>query len=171
MSARTSIFLLAAALGLSASACKPSAEQPKPDWLKQPASYQPAAAPTLTFNKAGLEKYNFMDTKEREAFVAQLIQNKDSFEGQAIVKAGTGVSAHVPEHKFGTWEITARAEEILYEISINYALYTTPELGRGIARNRAVQFRGTVIGVEYQGSNKPRELTVRVKVSEIKALE
>lgn len=171
MSARNWFLVLGAALTLSASACKPSAEEKKPEWLKPPASYQPATNPKLTFNKAGLEKYNFMDQKDRDAFATQLSQAANSFEGQAIVQAGTGVSAHVPEHKYGTWEITARAEKVLYEISINYALYTTPELGRKIARNRAVQFRGTVIGLEYQGNNKPRELTVRVKVSEIKALE
>ena len=146
-------------------------EHQTPDWMKPPASYQPADDAKLTFNKSGLEKFNSLDAAEQEAFVEQLKQKPGTFVGQAIVKAGTGVSEHVEEHQFGSWEITASTDPVLYEITIDYALYTTPEQGRGIARNRAIEFRGTVIGVEFQNKNMPRNLTVRVKVDDVKALE
>lgn len=168
---RQCILALSAGLALVATGCKPSAQEGKPQWMKPPASYQPAKAANLTFNEKGLESFNSMGAAEREAFVEHLKKAPGSFAGQAIVTSGTGVSEHVPEYKFGTWELNASTSAILYEITIKYALYTTPELGRGIARNRAVEFSGTIIGVEYQGSNKPRELTVRVKVKDIKTLE
>lgn len=149
--------------------CK--SEHAKPDWMKPPQSYQPVTNAKLTFNQKGLERFNFMEPAEKEAFVEQLKKTPGSYIGQAIVQAGTGVSNLVPEYKFGTWEITAATDPVLYEIPISYQLYTTPELGRSIARNRAVEFSGTVIGVDFQDQDKPRSIMVRVKINSIKALE
>lgn len=166
----TSLLAIGLALTLPASmGCK--SEHEKPEWMKPPKSYQPAADPKLTFNKKGLERFNFLDEPEKEAFIEQLKKTPGSYTGQAMVQSGTGVSAHVPEHQYGTWEITAATEAVLYEIPLNYQLYTTPEQGRSIARNRAVEFTGTVIGIDFQNQNKPRSMMVRVKVNSIKALE
>ena len=140
------------------------------DILALPASYDPAGA-ELTFNKSGLEKFNLMSESEREAMLQELIVAEGTFKGQALVRGSAGLGEAMPDHIHGDWEVMATTRTpVLYEIVINYSIFTTPALGRPLAENRAIDFTGTLISATYKDDAKPRSLTVKVKADSITAL-
>lgn len=142
----------------------------QPEWMQLPESYQPQSA-DLTFNKAGLERFNKMSESEREAFQSELEQKKGSFKGQAVFVHGTGLTESIEESKYGSYELIARTDPVLFEITLDYAIYTTPELGKKLARNKAIEFTGTLVGLEYQHQDKPRKLSLKIRADDVKTLQ
>ncbi len=159
-----------AAVLLAASACSPKAGG-QPDFMKLPESYDPAGA-DLTFNKKKLEEFNFLEPDAREAHIEALKNKKGSFKGQAVFKAGAGLSENIEESKYGEWELNASTNDpVLYEIVIDYQIYTTKDVGRPIAPNKAIEFTGTLVEFDYQDENKPREIDIKIKADDVKVLE
>lgn len=159
-----------AAVLLAASACSPKADG-QPDFMKLPESYDPVGA-DLTFNKKRLEEFNFLEPDERAAFIDELQNKKGSFKGQAVFKAGAGLGENIAESKYGEWELNASTNDpVLYEIVIDYQIYTSKDVGRPLAPNKAIEFTGTIVEFDYQDENKPRRIDIKVKADEIKVLK
>lgn len=153
----TALFFTSALLAVS------GCSQPKRDLLALPAAYDPQGA-DLTFNKKNLEGFNLMKPKERDEFVQALKDKPGSFRGQAVTEAGNGLGEGVEGSEHGTWETFAHVTEpVLYEITIDYRIFSTEELGRPLGRNLPIAFTGTLIDLRYDADAKPRKLTVQVK--------
>ena len=159
------LTLLAFAATLACTAAC-SSKKDTPDWAKLPEAFQPATA-ELTFNKSGLERFNSMSPEAREAVVTQLSEQKGQFKGQAMMIAGAGISENLEEFKLGGYELTGKTEEVLYEITLDYTIYTSPEIGRAIPRNRPIEFRGTLVALEFQDLDKPRKLKLTIQADEV----
>ncbi len=154
--------LALAAFSLSIfAACPPSGDGSDPDWLKPPISYKPKEA-DLTFNEMRLSEFNMMNDEERAAHVETLKAAKGQYKGQALSKTGAGLGPNMPDSKYGEYELNAVTDAILFEISLDYKLYTSTEIGDKIAPNRAVEFTGTLVELEFQEESKPRKLVLKV---------
>jgi hypothetical protein len=163
-----SLLTLAAAL-MATGACVPK-DTPDPEWMKPPKSYDPQGA-DLTFNKERLETYNMMNEGEKDSYIAELQGTAGSFKGQAIFKSGAGLGESMADAQHGSYELSASTEEVLYEITIDYNIFTTPELGKPLAPHAAIEFTGTLVDIEFQAEDKPRKLTLRVKADDVKRLK
>jgi len=154
------------ALGLTMTAC----EQEKKDLLALPAAYNPAGA-ELTLNKKNLETFNLMSKDARRQHLKQLKETPGSFSGQAIFQSGNGLAPTVEDSQHGTYELFAHVPTPpLYEITIDYQIFTTPELGRTLAPNHALQFRGTLVDLRFEDETKPRKITVRMKADSVETI-
>lgn len=163
-----SLLTLAAAL-MATGACVPK-DEPDPEWMKPPKAYDPQGA-DLTFNKERLEKYNMMSEAEKESYISELQATPGSFKGQAIFKSGAGLGESMEDAQHGSYELSASTEEVLYEITIDYNIFTTPEIGKPLAPHAAIEFTGTLIDIDFQSEDKPRKLSLRVKADDVKRLK
>lgn len=164
---RTLTALYFASALLAVTACQ-SAE--KKDLLALPAAYDPAAT-ELTFNKKNLEAFNLMSEDARRKHLKELKETPGSYTGQAIFQSGNGLAPNVEDSQHGAYEVFAHVPDpVLYEITINYQIFTTPELGRPLAPNKAIAFRGTLVDLEFEDTTKPRKLTIRVKADHLETL-
>src|SRR5690606_21582487 len=128
-----------------------------------PAAYNPQDA-DLTFNKKNLESFNFLSPKERDAFVEELKSKPGAFRGQAVTEAGNGIGEGVDGAEHGAWETFAHVDDpVLYEITIDYRIFSTEELGRPLGRSLPIAFTGTLVDLRYDAEAKPRKLTIGVK--------
>lgn len=160
----TALFLASALLSVS------GCDQPKKDLLALPAAYNPQGA-DLTFNKKNLEGFNFLTPKERDAFTKDLQAKPGSFRGQAVTEAGNGIAADVEGAEHGAWETFAHVTDpVLYEITIDYRIFSTEELGRPLGRNLPIAFTGTLVDLRYDAEAKPRKLTIGVKADTIELI-
>ncbi len=160
MSRALSLMLIAASLTLTPACVDKSAE---PDFLKLPAGYDPVES-ELTFNKANTLQFNTMTPKERDAFVADLKAAEGSFRGQALVQSGNGLAETVEDSQYGDYEVMAAVPDpVLFEITIDYQIFTTRELGKALTPHGPVEFTGTLVDLRYDADAKPRKLTLRVK--------
>ncbi|MCA9718263.1 MAG: hypothetical protein KC468_26560 [Myxococcales bacterium] len=142
----------------------------KKDILAYPDSYQPQTA-DLTFNKERLTAFNALSEDKREAFVAELEGQAGAFKGQAVLVAGNGLGETVEDFQHGEYEVIAHTPDpVLYEIQIEYKIFTTREMGKALHPHRPLEFKGTLIGLRYEAESKPRKLYVRVKADEIATL-
>ena len=169
-------FTRALALGLTMTALGAAAsfswacQQEKKDLLALPAAYDPAGA-DLTLNKKNLEAFNLLGKDARRKHVKQLKETPGSFAGQAIFQSGNGLAPTVEDSQHGAYELFAHVPDpILYEITIDYQIFTTPELGRPLAPNHAISFRGTLIDLRFEDETKPRKLTMRVKADSVETI-
>jgi hypothetical protein len=153
----TALFFTSALLAVS------GCNQPKRDLLALPAAYDPQGA-ALTFNKSNLESFNFLSPKERDQFVAELKEKPGGFRGQAVTEAGNGIAPGVAGSEHGEWETFAHvADPVLYEITIDYRIFSTEALGRPLGRSLPIGFTGTLVDLRYDAEAKPRKLTIEVK--------
>lgn len=142
----------------------------KRDLLALPAAYNPKGA-DLTFNKANLEAFNLMNEDARKKHVKMLKETAGSFSGQAIFEAGNGLAPTVEEAQHGDWEVVAHVNDpVLYEITIDYTIYTTAALGRILAPNAPIAFKGTILDLRYDSEAKPRKLTIKVKADSLETI-
>lgn len=146
-----------------ASACVPK-EHPDPDWLKPPDSYDPVGTAGLTFNKDGVDALTLTEGEQRDAHI-QGLMTKGAFKGQAQCKsgAGTGTQAH---SKYGDFELTCTAGTILFDIEVDYHLFTTREVGKPLSANAYVEFGGTLVEFDYHDDSKPRQIVAKVEVGD-----
>lgn len=151
---------------LSVTACQGE----KKDLMAHPAAYNPKDA-DLTFNKKNLEAFNLMNEAARKKHVAYLKETPGSFTGQAVFEAGNGLSATVEESKHGEYELFAHVDDpVLYEITIDYRIFTTEALGKPLAPHAALAFKGTVLELRYDDQAKPRKLTITLKADSVETL-
>lgn len=157
----TALFFTSALLAVT------GCNQPKRDLLALPAAYNPREA-DLTFNKTNLEAFNLMKPAERDAFVEDLKGKPGSFKGMAVTEAGNGIAAGVEGSEHGAWETFAHVTDpVLYEITIDYRIFSSEELGKPLGRNLPVSFAGTLIDLRYDAEAKPRKLTIQVKADKM----
>lgn len=162
---------MCAALLLLLPACQPSGEQKQPEWQKPPASYDVKGA-DLTFNEKRLDAFNSMSTSEREAHIEQLKATEGSFKGQAIFQRGTELGEAMDDAQYGKHEIAAHVPEpVLYEITMEYLLFSDQDFYKGVPPGAHLQFSGTLVDFEYQDSSKPRKLLMKVKASSVERLK
>jgi hypothetical protein len=164
-----SATLLALVAALAATTACMAKEVPELEWNKPPKGYDPVGA-DLTFNAERLQKFNLMSEEERESYVAELTQTAGSFKGQAIFKSGAGLGESMADAQYGAYELSASTSEILFEITLDYNIFTTPELGKPLAPNAAIEFTGTLVELTFQSEQKPRKLTLRVKADDVKRI-
>ncbi len=162
-------LLTLAAILVATGGCVPK-DEPDPEWMKHPKGYDPAGA-DLTFNKERLQKYNMMGEAEKEAYVQELINTPGSFKGQAVFKSGAGLGEAMEDAQHGSYELSASTEEVLFEITIDYNIFTTPELGKPLAPHAPIEFTGTLVDLQFQAEDKPRKLTLRVKADDVKRIK
>lgn len=152
-------------------ACNPSGEEKTPEWQKPPESYDVQGA-DLTFNKARLDAFNTMSSKERAAHIEELKAAEGSFKGQAIFDSGAELGEKMSNAQYGKYEINAEVPEaVLYEITIAYLLFSDEDFFTGVPKGTHVEFSGTLVDVEYQDSSKPRQLTIKVKGAKVERLK
>lgn len=151
---------------LSVTAC----QSEKKDLLALPAAYNPKDA-DLTFNKKNLDAFNTMNESARKKHVDSLKETPGSFSGQAVFEAGNGLSPTVEESKHGDYELFAHVTDpVLYEITIDYRIFTTEALGRPIAPHKAIAFKGTLLELRFDDMAKPRKLTITVKADNVETI-
>lgn len=159
----TALFLTSALLAVAG--C-----EPKKDLLALPAAYNPRDA-ELTFNKKNLETFNALKETERDAFIQELKGKTGSFKGQAVTEAGNGIADGVEGSEHGKWETFAHVTDpVLYEITIDYRIFSTEELGRPIGRVLPISFSGTLVDLRYDAQAKPRKLTIQVKADTLELI-
>ncbi len=157
----TALFFTSALLAVT------GCNQPKKDLLAPPTAYNPRDA-DLTFNKKNLEAFNLMKPAERDAFVEDLKGKPGSFKGMAITEAGQGLAAGVAGSEHGAYETFAHVTDpVLYEITIDYQIFSSEELGKPLGRNLPVSFSGTLVDLRYDAEAKPRKLTIQVKADKL----
>ncbi len=148
----------------------PGCKSEKKDLLAFPAGYQPQTA-ELTFNKANLEAFNTMNGDAREKHIEELQAAAGTFKGQAVHQSGNGIGETVEEFQYGDYEIQAHTPEpVLFEITIEYNIYTQKDVAKALHPTRPLEFTGTLIDLRYEDASKPRKLFVRVKADELKTI-
>ncbi|MBA3545260.1 MAG: hypothetical protein H0T76_02130 [Nannocystis sp.] len=151
---------------LTAAGC----QQEKKDLMALPAAYDPAKA-DLTLNRKNLEAFNLLNNEDRRSFVKDLKGKPGSYTGQAIFQSGNGLAPTVEDSQYGTYELFAHVPDpVLYEITIDYQVFTTPEIGKPIAQNKPIAFRGTLVDLRFDDQTKPRKLTIRVKADSVETI-
>ena len=133
-------------------------QQEKKDLLALPKAYDPAGA-DLTFNKKNLEAYNLMSKDARREHLKMLKETPGSFTGQAIFQSGNGLAPTVEDSQYGAYELFAHVPDpVLYEITFDYQVFTTPELGKPLAPNFPFAFKGTLVDLDFHDETKPRRM-------------
>lgn len=160
----SSKWVLTLAVGLGVTGCVPKPHT-KPDWMKPPKSYDPVATEGLSLNKAGVDALTLKEGAEREAFVKSL-QAKGAFTGQAKCKGGGG-TGDLPHSQWGEYELNCVAGTILFDIELNYRLFTTREAGKPLSANAYVDFSGTLVEFRYHDDSNPRTITAMVQLDEL----
>jgi len=152
-------------------ACNPSGEEKTPEWQQPPASYDVKGA-DLTFNEKRLDAFNTMSRSEREAHLEQLEGTEGSFKGQAVFERGSELGESMDDSQFGKYEIYATvAEPVLFEITMEYHLFSDQDFFKGVPPGTHIEFSGTLAGLQYQDESKPRKLTLKVKASKVERLK
>lgn len=152
-------------------ACQPSGEDKQPDWQKPPASYDVKGA-DLTFNEQRLDAFNSMSSSEREAHVEQLRATEGSFKGQAVFERGTELGEAMDDAQYGKHEINAAVPDpVLYEITMEYHLYSDQDFYTGVPPGTHIGFTGTLADLQYQDDSKPRKMILKVKASSVERLQ
>ena len=163
---RTLTALVFTSALLSVAGC----QQEKKDLMALPAAYDPAGA-ELTLNKKNLDAFNRLSGDERRAFVKDLKERPGSYTGQALFQSGNGLAPTVEDSQHGSYELFAHVPDpVLYEITIDYQIFTTPELGKPIAQHKPISFRGTLVDLRFDDQSKPRKLTIRVKADSVETI-
>jgi hypothetical protein len=155
-------FLLAAVATSLVVGCLPNRDE-DPKWRQPPKSWDPKGD-DLTFGTKNLDAFNSMTEDERAAFVEQLKGQPGTFKGQAQFQRSSEIAENLAEYEYGKYEVFATVTEpVLFEIAIDYYLYSPEEIGDGIPPGTHVEFTGTLTEISYQSSSKPRKLEVKVK--------
>lgn len=164
MSRALSLLMIAASLALTPACVDKKAE---PEWMKLPPGYNPVES-ELTFNKVNLEKFNAMTPKERSAFVSDLKAAEGSFRGQAIFDSGNGLAETVEDSQYGDYEVMAAVPDpVLFEITIDYQIFTNEAMGKALTPHGPIEFSGTLVDLRYDAESKPRKLVLRVKADNV----
>ena len=90
----------------------------------------------------------------------EALKAKGAYKGQAQCKsgAGTGTQAH---SKYGEFELTCTAGTILFDIELDYHLFTSRAVGKPLSANAYVEFSGTLVEFDFHESSKPRQIVAK----------
>jgi hypothetical protein len=164
---------LALAFGISAvalAACVPNRHD-DPEWQKPPKSFDPKGA-DLSFNAKRLEAYNTMSEDERAAEIERMRGAAGSFKGQAVFKRATELGDKMDDAQYGKHEVWAVVPEpVLFEITLEYLLYSDQDLGSKLPPGAHIEFVGTLADISYVSDAKPRKMELKVKADSITVLK
>lgn len=164
-----SIVLTAVSVSM-APGCVPD-KRKQPEWQKAPKAWDPAKD-EMTFGKKGLDAFNTMSADDRSAWVEQMKGKTGSFKGQAVFKVGAELGEKMDDYQYGAHEIYAVVPEpVLYEIEMEYKLYTAEDKSTGIPPGAFLEFTGTIADVDYQADSKPRKLFAKIKADDVTVLQ
>ncbi len=165
MSRALSLLMIAASLTLAPACVDKGAE---PEFMKLPPGYNPVDS-ELTFNKANTLAFNSLTPKQRDAFVSELKAAEGTFSGQALVQNGNGLAETVSDFEYGDYEVHAAVPDpVLFEITIDYQIFTSREVGKSLTPHGPIEFTGTLVDLRYDSNAKPRKLVLRVKAATLK---
>lgn len=143
----------------------------QPEWQKLPASYDPKGL-DLTFNTKNLEAFNSLSDAERQQQVEAMVAAPGSFKGQALYESVEELSEQISDHQYGRYVVTASVPDpVLFEIQIDYLLFSDTKLISGLAPKTPIEFTGTLAELHYQNQSKPRKLELKVKLTSANALK
>jgi hypothetical protein len=162
------LLTLAAAL-MANGACLPK-DEAEPEFMRLPKGYDPKGA-DLTFNAERIKALNIMSEDEKDSYIQELTTKAGSYKGQAIFKSGAGLGEAMEDAQHGSYELSASTKELLFEITIDYNIFTTPELGKPLAPHAPIEFTGTLIDFDFQAEDKPRKMSIRVKADDVKRIK
>lgn len=155
-----------AALGV---ACIPDKDK-EPEWRKPPKSFDPVGA-ELTFNAKGIEQFNTMSSTEREAHLSQLMGSAGTFKGQGVFKRATELGDKMDDAQWGKHEIyVVVPDPVLYEITVEYHLFSEQDLSTNVPPNAHIEFSGTLAEMMFQDEAKPRKMEIKVKTDSVTVL-
>lgn len=170
MRAIVASLVLAAVSTTLVTGCVPD-KRKQPEWQKAPKSWDPAKA-EMTFGKEGLDAFNTLSRSKRDAWIEEMKGKPGSFTGQAVFKVGAELGEKMDDFEYGAHEIYAVVPEpVLYEIEMEYKLYTAEDKSTGIPPGAFLEFKGTIAEVDYQADSKPRKLFAKIKADEVKVLQ
>lgn len=168
MRALLTLAVIACSLTLGGG-CIPD-ERKTPEWQKPPKAWNPTGD-ELTLGAKGLEAFNALSYEQRAAQIEQWAASPGSFKGQAMYKSGAGLGESMDDAQYGSYEIFAEVPDpVLYEITVTYRLYSTPDKGKNLPPNGYIEFTGNIVELDYEADTKPRKMEVKVKVDEITVL-
>lgn len=154
---------------LGASACIPDKDK-EPEWQKPPESFDPQSD-ELTFGKKNLEAFNMMSSSERETHLEQLKAKAGGFKGQANFQRASEMGEAMEDAQYGKHEVFATVTDpVLYEITVDYQLFSNEPIGQGLPPGTPIEFTGTLAGLNYKDDAKPRKLEVKLKDVSIERL-
>lgn len=151
-------------------ACPPD-KNAEPEHLKPPKSWNPKGD-ELTFGEKNLDAFNGLSESEREAHIEALKGQAGSFKGQARFQRATELGEKMDDFEYGKYEVYATVPDpVLYEITIDYHLFSNEEMGKGFPPGAYVKFSGTLADLSYREDAKPRKLEIKVKDVTLERLE
>lgn len=167
--ARSLAAVAVACTAFLGTACVPDKDK-EPEWRKPPKSFDPIGA-ELTFNAKNLEAFNAMSGSEREAHLSELMGKAGSFKGQAVFKRATELGDKMDDAQWGRYEIYAVVPDpVLYEITIEYHLFSEQDLSTKLPPNGYIEFTGTLAEMAFQDESKPRKMEIKVKADSVNVL-
>lgn len=160
--------VFAGSLG-SSTACIPDKHK-ESEFLKPPASWTPKDD-SMTFGTKTVDAFNSMSSSERDAFIEDLKGKPGSYKGQAQFERSSELTEGIPDAKYGKFEATAYVHDpVLYEITLEYQLFSNEKIGHGFPAGTYIQFSGTLADFEYREDAKPRKLVIKVKDASVERL-
>ena len=109
-----------------------------------------------------------MSGKEREAHLEMLKGTEGSFKGQAVFGQGNELGDKMDDAQYGKYEIFATVEEpVLFEITMEYRLYSDQDFFTGIPSGTHIEFVGTLVDLDFQDNSKPRKMNLKVKATSV----
>lgn len=163
-------FAALACMVVFGAACIVPDKDKEPEWRQAPKAFDPIGA-DLTFNAKNLEAFNAMSGSEREAHLAELMGKAGSFKGQAIFKLGTELGDKMDDAQWGRYEIYAVVPDpVVYEITVEYHLYSEQDLSTKLPPNGYIEFTGTLAEMMFQDESKPRKMEIKVKADSVSVI-
>jgi hypothetical protein len=154
----------------SSSACVPDKDK-EPEWRQPPKAWN-TKGDELTFGEKNLDAFNSMSSSERAAHLEGLGAAPGSFKGQANFQRATELGDKMDDAQYGQYSAYATvADPVLYEITIDYYLFATEDLGSSLPPGTFVEFTGTLADLRYDEEAKPRKLEIKVKDVKLNRLE
>lgn len=165
-------FALASSFALATVSlgCVPDKNK-EPDWQKPPEAWN-VKGDDLSFGEKNLDAFNSMSGTEREAHLEALKGKAGGFKGQAKFGRSDKLGDEIADKEHGNFEVYATVEEpVLFEITIEYRLFSAEKQGAKFPPGALVEFTGTLVEVVYKEESKPRKLEIKVKDVQLTRLD
>jgi hypothetical protein len=97
--------------------------------------------------------------------------NAGTFKGQGVFKRATELGDKMDDAQWGKHEIYAIIPEpVLYEITVEYHLFSEQDLSANVPPNAHIEFSGTLAEMMFQDEAKPRKMEIKVKTDSVTVL-
>jgi hypothetical protein len=171
--ARTTLVASLVLAVVSLPACQGTPGAPEPEWQKPPKAFD-TKSDSLTFGHKGLDEFNTKSVDDRTAWLAEMVGKPGSFKGQGVFRKREELGEKMDDRVHGRFEVFADVPigfEPLYEITIDYFLYSDTDFGPTLPNGAYVEFAGTLIDFTFKEEAKPRKLEVKAKIDSLNVLK